>query len=152
MKVKPVPDGFRTVTPYLVVNGAAEALDFYARAFGAKQVRRMTAPDGRIAHAEIEIGDSRIMLSEEFKEQGGTSPRTLKGTPVHIFLYVPDADATVKQAVSAGAQVVSPLADMFWGDRWGVLVDPYGHTWQVATHKEDLTPEEMAKRTAKATA
>ncbi|HOB33122.1 MAG TPA: VOC family protein, partial [Verrucomicrobiota bacterium] len=139
--VKPVPDGYHTVTPYLVVQDAARAIDFYTKAFGAQEICRMPAPDGKkVMHAEVQIGTSRVMLADEFPEGGWLAPQN--GTsPVTIHLYVEDADATFNQAVSAGAQVRMPLADTFWGDRFGTITDPFGHSWSIATHKEDLTPE-----------
>jgi PhnB protein len=134
------------VTPYLTLNDAARALDFYKRAFAAKEVMRMDGPDGKIGHAEIKIGDSVIMLADEMPGTGSRSPQSLGGTTGGIFLYVDNADAVFNQAVSAGAQVEAPLADMFWGDRYGRLKDPFGHSWSVATHKEDVAPAEMSKR------
>jgi len=145
-KAKPIPSGFRSVTPYLSLSNAARALDFYKRAFGAQEVMRMDAPGGKIGHAEIKIGDSLIMLADEMPGSGCQSPQTLGGTTAGIFLYVDDVDATFNQAVSAGAQVESQPADMFWGDRYGKLKDPFGHSWSVATHIEDVAPAEMAKR------
>ncbi len=149
-KVKPIPEGYHTVTPYLVVRDAARALDFYKRAFGAVERFRMPGPGGKITHAEIQIGDSMIMLADEFPEMGCRSPQAFNGTPVSIFLYVEDVDATFKQAVTAGATSQMPVQDMFWGDRYGKLADPFGHVWSVATHKEDLTEEEISKRAAAA--
>jgi PhnB protein len=143
---KPVPEGYHTVSPYLVIRDAAKAIEFYKQAFGARERYRMPGPDGRLMHAELEIGDSILMLSEEFPEMGAPSPQTLNGTTVSIFLYVPDVDAVFKKAVAAGAKELTPVADMFWGDRFGKVADPFGHQWQIATHKEDLTPEEMGKR------
>lgn len=145
-KVKPIPDGYHTATPYLIVRDAAGAIDFYGRAFGAKEILRMPRPDGKIAHAEIQIGDSRIMLGDESPEMGSRSPQTLKGTTVGVFLYVQDVDSVFKRALGAGAKELMPVADMFWGDRFGKLADPFGHEWQIATHKEDVAPEEMGKR------
>lgn len=145
-QVKPIPQGFRTVTPYLTVNDAARALDFYKRAFGAQEVMRMDGPDGKIGHAEIKIGDSMIMIADEMTGNNNRSPRSLGGTTGGIFLYVENADTTFNQAVSAGAEVEAPLADMFWGDRYGRLKDPFGYSWSVGTHKEDVAPAEMAKR------
>jgi len=145
-KVKPVPEGFSTVTPHLNVRDAARALDFYKRAFGAIETVRMPGPGGAILHAEFKIGDSYLFLAEEMPDWGSKSPQTLNGTATAICLYVGDADAVFNQAVSAGAKVVMPLADQFWGDRYGKLADPFGHEWAVATHLEDLTPEEMKKR------
>ncbi len=149
-KVKPVPDGYHTLTPYLVIRDAAKAIEFYEKAFGAKETFRMPGPGGKIMHAELQIGDSMLMLAEEMPEYGAKSPQALGGSPVNVFLYVEDADKVFNQAVAAGATVTMPLADQFWGDRYGKLADPFGHQWSVATHKEDVAPEEMAKRAAKA--
>lgn len=145
-KVRPIPDGYHTATPYLILRDGARAIEFYKRAFGAKELMRMPGPDGRIIHAEIQIGDSRIMLADESPENGSPSPQTLKGTAVGIFLYVEDVDAVFKRAVAAGARELMPVADMFWGDRFGKISDPFGHQWQLATHKEDLQPDEIGKR------
>ena len=145
-KAKPIPQGFRSVTPYLTVNDAVSALDFYKRAFGAREVVRMDGPGGKIGHAEIKIGDSMIMLGDEMPGSGCRSPLSLGGTTSGIMLYVENVDAVFNQAVSAGAQVEAPLADMFWGDRYGRLKDPFGHSWSVATHTEDVAPSEMSKR------
>ena len=142
-QAKPIPKGFHSVTPYLTVNDGARALDFYKRAFGAQELMRMDGPGGKIGHAEIKIGDSVIMLADEMPGGGCQSPQTLGGTASGIFLYVENADAFFNQAVSAGAQVEAQLADMFWGDRYGRLKDPFGHSWSVATHKEDVAPAEM---------
>jgi len=144
--VKPIPEGYHTLSPYLVIKNAAAAIEFYKKAFGAKERGRMPGPDGRLMHAEIQIGDSVVMIHDEMPEYGSKSPQTLGGSPVSLFLYVSDADASFQQAVSAGAQVTMPLADMFWGDRYGKLLDPFGHEWSIATHKEDLTPEEVERR------
>ena len=150
---KAIPDGYRTVTPYITVKGAAKAIDFYKRAFGAQEGERMTAPDGKsVMHAEIKIGDSMVMLSDEFPQMGSRSPQTLGGTTAAIFLYVPDVDTAFKRAVDAGAKAIMPPTDMFWGDRFGKLADPFGHEWAMATHKEDLAPEEIRKRGATAMA
>lgn len=145
-KAAPIPPGYRNVTPYIVCRNASSAIDFYKRAFGAKEKVRMPAPDGKVMHAEIKIGDSMIMLSDEMPEFGALSPETIGGSPQSVFLYVKNVDAVASQAVAAGATVVMPVADMFWGDRYGKFKDPYGHQWQIATHKEDLTAKEMAKR------
>jgi len=150
-KVKPkttkgVPEGFSTVTPHLNVRDAAQALDFYKKAFGAKETVRMPGPGGKILHAEFKIGDSHLFLADEMPEWGSRSPLTIGGTATAVCLYVEDADAVFDQAVAAGAKVLMPLQDQFWGDRYGKLMDPYGHEWAVATHLEDLTPEEMKKR------
>lgn len=141
--VRPVPEGFGTVTPHLICAGAAAAIDFYRQALGAVEVGRMPMPDGRIAHAELRIGDSRIMLADDFPEYGSVGPQALKGTPVYLHLYVDDADALFEQAVAAGAKAVMPMADMFWGDRYGEVVDPFGHKWAIATHLRDVTPEQI---------
>jgi PhnB protein len=146
MAVKPIPEGYHTLTPYLAVDDAAQAIDFYERAFGAKERSRMPGPDGKIAHAELEIGDSLVMLSDPFPQSSYKSPKQLAGTTMGIFMYVEDVDAAVEQAVDAGATVTMPVEDMFWGDRFGSVSDPFGHMWQIATHKEDLSPEEMMER------
>jgi uncharacterized glyoxalase superfamily protein PhnB len=145
-KAQPIPTGYRTVTPYLVCRGAAGAIDFYKRAFGAKEKLRMPGPDGKVAHAEIQIGDSRVMLGDEWPEMGAKSPDMLGGSAGGVFLYVKNVDAFTNKAIAAGATVVMPVQDMFWGDRYGKLKDPFGHEWSIATHKEDLTPKQMAKR------
>ncbi len=151
--VKPIPDGYRTITPYITVRGAARAIDFYQRAFGAEEKERMPGPDGTsVMHAELTIGDSVLMLSDEFPQMGCRSPQTLGGSTGYLFLYVPDVDAAVKRAVDAGAKISMPVADMFWGDRFGKVSDPFGHEWGLATHKEDLTPDEISKRAAAAMA
>lgn len=145
-KVKPIPDGFHTVTPHLVVKGASEAIDWYAKAYGAEEIERMPAPDGdRLMHAMIRIGDSFIMLMDEVPVCGLQGPKLLGGTSVTINLYVEDVDAVFEQAVAAGAEVAMPVADMFWGDRYGKLTDPFGHSWSIATHIRDVSPEEMAE-------
>ena len=146
MAVKPVPEGYHTVTPYLTIEGAAQALEFYQQAFGACERLRLTAPDGRIGHAEIVIGDSAIMLADECAEGFGRNPLALGGTPVAIHLYVEDVDARFAQAVQAGAEVIHPVQDQFYGDRTGTLRDPFGHVWFFATHKEDLSQEEIGRR------
>jgi PhnB protein len=146
MPVKPIPDGYHTVTPYLIVNGAAKALAFYQQAFGAKELFRMEQPGGKIGHAEFKIGDSPIMLADEFPEMGARSPQSLGGTPVSILLYVENVDQMTEQAVAAGAKILRPLKNQFYGDRSATLADPFGHTWHVATHVEDVSPEEMSKR------
>ena len=148
-KVKPIPDGHRTVTPYLAIKNAAKAVDFYQRAFGAVESYKLMMPDGRVGHAEIRLGDSLIMLADEFPEYGGKAPDTLGGSPVSLHLYVEDVDAFVKKAVAAGAKERKPVADQFYGDRSGQLEDPFGHLWWVATHKEDVPPAEMQKRVEK---
>lgn len=143
-----IPEGYHTATPYLVVDGAARALDFYAKAFGAKTVLRMDMPGGRIAHAEFQIGDSRIMMSDESPQWKTKGPKALGGTPVSIMLYVPDCDAMFNQAVAAGATVEMPVEDQFYGDRSGTVVDPFGHKWHIATNKETLSEEELRQRMA----
>jgi PhnB protein len=146
--VKAIPEGYHTVTPYLIVNGAARALDFYRKAFGAKEQVRMPGPDGKVMHAEIQIGDSKVMLADEFPQMGAKSPQSIGGTPVGICLYVAKVDAVYEQAVAAGAKVERPLQDQFYGDRSGTVIDPFGHKWTIATHIEDVTPAEMEKRMA----
>ncbi len=143
-QVKKIPAGYHAVTPYLVVSDAARAIDFYKQAFGASEIMRMGAPGGKIGHAELKIGDSMIMLSDEM--MGNKSPKTIGGSPVGIFLYVEDVDSVFKQAVNAGAKSDATPTDMFWGDRYGKLTDPFGHVWSVATHVEDVAPAEMEKR------
>ncbi|HEV8480442.1 MAG TPA: VOC family protein [Candidatus Eisenbacteria bacterium] len=150
---KPVPDGCHTMTPYLTCRDASKAIEFYKKAFGAQEVMRATGPDGKtIMHANLKIGDGNVFLCEEQLEWGAKSPLTLGGTGSSIYLTVPDCDAMFNAAVAAGATVKQPLADMFWGDRWGSLVDPFGHSWQVSTHKFDMTPEEMKEAGEKAMA
>jgi PhnB protein len=146
MAVKPIPEGYHTVTPYLAVEDAAEAIDYYKKVFGAKERVRMDAPNGRIGHAELEIGDSLVMLSDPFPQSSTKPPQELGGTSVSVFLYVEDVDATVKQAVDAGATITMEVADQFWGDRMGSFTDSFGHSWSIATHVEDVPPEEMAER------
>jgi PhnB protein len=147
-KVQPIPEEYRGATPYLSVKDAAGAIEFYKKAFGAREVMRMPQPDGKIGHAEVRIGDAPIMLADEFPEMNFRSPQSLGGTPVNIVVYVNDVDALVGQAVGAGAKLSKPVADQFYGDRVGVLEDPFGHSWSFATHIEDVTPEEMNKRAA----
>jgi PhnB protein len=146
--VKAIPEGFHTVTPHLIVKGAGKALDFYRQAFGAKEQVRMPAPDGSIMHAQMQIGDSVIMLADESPEMGSRGPQTLGASPVVLNIYCDDADAMFASATKAGATVTMPLADMFWGDRYGQVTDPFGHVWSIATHKKDLTPVEMKKAMA----
>jgi PhnB protein len=145
--VKPIPEGYHSVTPYLITKGAADALEYYKKAFGAIELFRMDH-GGKIGHAEIKIGDSPIMLADEYPEMGYVSPKTLGGTPVSIMIYVPDVDTTYKQAIDAGGVELKALQDQFYGDRSGTLTDPFGHVWTVATHVEDVSPEEMEKRMA----
>ena len=146
MGVKPIPEGYHTATPYLAVDDAAEALEYYKKAFGAKERGRMEAPDGKIGHAEIQIGDSLVMLSDPFPQASTRTPKELGGTTASVFLYVENVDAFVQRAVDAGATVSMEVADQFWGDRFGTITDPFGHSWSVATHIEDVPPEEMAER------
>jgi uncharacterized glyoxalase superfamily protein PhnB len=143
--VKPVPEGMHTVTPHLICGGAAEALEFYKNAFGAVELSRMPGPNGKVMHASMRIGDSVIMLNDEMPEWGTVGPKSLKGSAVTIHLYVDNVDAAFERAVKAGAKVTMPLADMFWGDRYGKLEDPFGHQWSIATHVRDVSPEEMQK-------
>jgi len=147
MPVKPIPEGYHSVTPYLMVKGASRAIDFYKKVFGATEIMRMPGPGGSVAHAEIQIGDSRIMLADE--QQGNyRSPEAFGGSPVSLMLYVPDVDKTFKQAIAAGAKETRAVEDQFYGDRSGNLVDPFGHVWTVSTHKEDVSEQEMQKRMA----
>lgn len=148
--VKPIPDGYPRAMPYLIVDGAAKALDFYKQVFEAKERMRMPAPQGKVGHAEITIGDSVIMLADEHPQMDARAPRAFGGSPVSIMVYVPDVDATVKTAVAAGAKVTRPVEDMFYGDRTGTIDDPFGHRWHIATHIEDVPPEEMERRVAAA--
>jgi len=148
MKTNYIPKGYHTATPYLVVNGGARAIDFYKQAFGATEVMRMPGPGGKVMHAEVQIGDSRIMLADEAPEMDARSPQSIGGTPVGLMLYFEDADAVAARAVSAGAKLLRPVQDQFYGDRCGTVLDPFGHKWTIATHKEDVSPEEMKKRVA----
>lgn len=150
MPVQPVPDGYHTVTPYLIVDGAAAAIEYYRKAFGASELLRMPDPQGRIGHAEIRIGDSVIMLADARHEMGYRGPRTLGGTSVSILLYLADVDAAFERAISAGGKALRPVADQFYGDRMGTLEDPFGHVWTLGTHIEDVSPEEMKRRMAAA--
>jgi PhnB protein len=145
-QVKPIRDGYHTVTPYLIITGAAKALDFYKRAFGAKEVLRMDGPGGKVMHAEIRIGDSHIMLADEVPQMGFRSPTSIGGAGVGILLSVPDVDASAKQAIAAGARVLRPVQDQFYGDRAGTFEDPFGHTWTISTHIEDVPPDELRRR------
>jgi PhnB protein len=148
MAAKHIPAGYHSVTPYLIVKGAAGAIDFYRKAFGATELMRFAGPGGTIGHAEIKIGDSPIMLADEHPQMGYRSPASLGGTPVSIMLYVNDVDEVVEGAVKAGAKLERPVADQFYGDRNGTIQDPYGHVWTIATHKEDVSQEEMERRAA----
>jgi PhnB protein len=151
MAVKRVPDGFHRVTPHLVVRNAAAMVDFYKKAFGAVEKRRAPGPDGKsILHAELQIGDSIVFLNDEFPEMGAVSPLQAKSTPVTLHLYVQDADKQFQQALAAGAEVVMPIGDQFWGDRYGIVKDPSGHQWSIGSHMEDLTPAQMQERMMKA--
>ena len=152
MATKPIPEGYHTVTPYLAVDDAAEAIAYYTKVFGAKERSRMEAPDGTIGHAELEIGDSLVMLSDPFPQATTRTPKELGGTTATVFLYVEDVDAVAQRAVDAGATVTMEVADQFWGDRFGSLTDPFGHSWSIATHVEDVPPEEMAARAKEAMA
>jgi PhnB protein len=147
-KVKPIPEGYHNVTPYLVIKGAAAAIDFYKKAFGAAEVMRMPQPDGRVGHAELKFGDSIVMLADEFPEMSVVGPKTLGNTSVALLLYVDDVDKAVERAVSLGATIKKPVADQFYGDRTGTLEDPFGHKWTLAVHLEDVSPEEMERRMA----
>jgi len=147
-KVKPIPEGYHAVTPYLIVNGGAKAIDFYKKAFGATELFRLAQPDGKIGHAEIKIGDSPIMLADEAPQMGAKSPQSFGGSPVGIHLYVEDVDKVFNQAIAAGAKVERPVEDKFYGDRAGGIIDPFGHRWYISTHKEDVPPEELEKRAA----
>jgi PhnB protein len=144
--VKPIPDGYHTVTPYLIIRGAAEALDFYKRALGAVETMRMAGPDGKVMHAEIKIGDSRVMLADEVPQMGFRSPAALGGAGASILLYVKDVDAAANQAIAAGVKVLRPIEDQFYGDRSGTFGDPFGHVWTIASRMEDLSPEEINRR------
>jgi PhnB protein len=145
---RPVPEGYNNVTPYIICKGASHAIDWYRKVFGAEQLTRMEGKDGIVSHAELLFGDSRVMIADEFPAWGARGPHTVGGTPVSLMLYVADCDATFKKAVDHGAHVERPLEDQFYGDRTGHIVDPFGHKWTIATHIEDLTPEEMQARMA----
>jgi PhnB protein len=149
-QVKPIPEGMHSVTPHLVCAGAAEAIDFYKKAFNAVELGRMDGPQGKLLHGAIRIGDSMVMLADEFPDWGSLGPKSLKGSPVTIHLYVEDVDAFTARAVAAGAKVTMPIQDMFWGDRYGKLEDPFGHQWSVSTHVRDVSPEEMKQAAQKA--
>ena len=152
MTPKPIPEGYHTLTTHLQVDDAAKAIDWYKQAFGAQERMRMDAPGGKIGHAELEIGDSLLMLADPFPQSTVKPPKELGGTTASVFMYVEDVDATVRQAVDAGATVTMEVDDMFWGDRFGSIMDPFGHLWSIATHVEDVPPEEMAERAEKAMA
>jgi PhnB protein len=149
-KVHYIPQGYNSVTPYLIVKGAAKAIEYYKNVFGAKEVFRMDGPDGKVGHAELQIGDSRIMLADENPEMGHRSAETIGASPVSLYVYVPDTDAVVEKAAKNGAKVLRPVADQFYGDRSGFFQDPFGHLWGVATHVEDVAPKDMEERAKKA--
>jgi PhnB protein len=146
MAVKPIPDGYSSVTPYLIVNGASKALDYYKMAFGAQELMRFDGPDGKIMHAEIQIGNARIMVADESPEMGHKSPQSIGGSATGLMLYVDDADSTFERAITGGAKVMKKVENQFYGDRSGSLTDPFGHIWTIATHVEDVSEEEMQKR------
>jgi PhnB protein len=148
-QVKRIPDGMHSVTPHLVCAGASDAIEFYKQAFGAVETARMPGPGGKLMHASIRIGDSTVMLVDDFPDHGSHDPKSLKGSPVVIHLYVEDADAVAARAAAAGAKITMPVADMFWGDRYGQLEDPFGHRWSIGTHVRDVTPEEMQQAMCK---
>ena len=146
---KAIPEGYHSLTPYLVIKGASDAIEFYKRAFGATEIMRMPSPDGRIGHAELAIGDSKLMLADEYPEMGHRSPQSIGGTGVSLMLYLDKVDEVFKRAVAAGAKELQPIKDQFYGDRSGTLQDPFGHVWTISTHVEDVPPEEMRKRAEK---
>ncbi len=150
-KVHYIPKGYNAVTPYLIIKGASDAIKFYKKVFGATEVMRLPGPNGRLGHAELKIGDSYIMLADEFPEMGHRSPLDLGNSPVSVLLYVKDVDSTVERAVAAGAKILKPIQDQFYGDRSGFIQDPFGHLWGVATHKEDVSPAELKERMKKMT-
>lgn len=145
-KVKPIPHGYPRVTPYLYIDGATAAIDFYCAVFGGTERMRMPGPDGKVGHAEIVFGDSVVMLADEFPDMGALGPKTVGGTPMTLMVYVEDVDATIAKAVEAGATITQPIEDKFYGDRSGTITDPFGHSWSLATHIEDVPPEEMEAR------
>lgn len=151
MAVKPIPTGYSAITPYLCIKGAAAAIDYYKQVFNAEERMRMPMPEGKVGHAELQIGGALIMLADEFPEMNFLSPQTIGGTPVSLMLYVGDCDKTFAKAIEHGAIEKKPLQNQFWGDRCGTLQDPYGHVWTIATHVEDVTPEEMGRRMAEFT-
>jgi len=150
IKVKPIPDGYHTITPYLILHDAARAIEFYQRAFGATELFRMADPSGKIGHAEIKIGDSPIMLADEHPEMGARSPKSIGGSPISLLVYVENVDAFVDHAVAAGAKLMRPVENKFYGDRSGALEDPFGYQWFIATHIDDAPPEELDRRAASA--
>ena len=147
-KVKPIPDGYHSVTPYLIVDGASDAIDWYGKVLGTKERMRIPMPDNKVGHAELEVGDSVIMLADEFPDMGARGPKSIGGSPVTISVYVEDVDSVFERAVQAGANSLRPVENQFYGDRTGQFEDPFGHRWSVATHVEDVPPDEMAKRAA----
>jgi PhnB protein len=151
-KVSPIPEGYNSITPYLIIKGAAQAIDYYMKVFGATEVFRMDGPDGKVGHAELKIGDSRIMLADENPNMGAgyASAASIGASPVSLYLYLPDVDRVVEQAVAAGAKLLKPVEDQFYGDRSGFIQDPFGHLWGVATHVEDVAPQELEERAKKA--
>jgi PhnB protein len=150
-KVSHIPQGYHTVTPYLIIKGAAQAIDYYKKVFGATELFRMDSPDGRVGHAELQIGDSRLMLADENPSmgQGHASAATIGASPISLYLYIPEVDRVFERAVAAGAKVIKPVQDQFYGDRSGFLQDPFGHLWALATHVEDVSPEELEERAKK---
>src|SRR4051812_8687417 len=152
MSAQPIPEGAQRVTPYLAIDGAASAIDFYKRAFGAEERFRMAGPDGKVGHASMTIGDSQFMLADDFPQSPYRPPSREGGSAVGLYLYVEDVDTVYQRAVDAGATAQTPPENMFWGDRWGRLIDPFGHIWELATHVEDLSPEDMAERAREAMA
>ncbi len=148
MSVKPIPDGYHSVTPYLIIKGAAEAIEFYKKVFGAIELFRLPMPGGVIGHAELKIGDSVIMLADEFPDMGAISPKTLGGTPISLMIYVPNVDEVFAGAIAAGGKEIRPVQNQFYGDRSGVFEDPFGHKWSIATHVEDVSHEEVQRRMA----
>jgi len=146
MPVNPIPEGYHSVTPYLIIRGAADAIEYYKKAFGATELFRFPGPDGKIGHAELQVGNSRIMLADEYPDMGYNGPQTLGGSPIALMIYLADVDAVFNRAVEAGATVKEPLQDKFYGDRIGTVIDPFGHRWHLATHQEDVSMEEMERR------
>jgi PhnB protein len=146
--VKPIPDGYGSVIPYLIVSDGTAAIAFYQRVFGAKLRMRLDGPDGKVGHAELEIGDSLVMLADEHPEMGALSPRSISGSPVGLHLYIEDVDAVAAKALAAGASLERPVENQFYGDRLGTIIDPFGHRWHISTHIEDVSPEEIGRRAA----
>src|SRR5208337_1071460 len=145
-----IPEGYNTVTPYLIIKGAAKAIEYYKNVFGATEIHRMAFPDGRVGHAELQIGDSRIMLADEFPEMGHRSAESIGASPVSLLVYLPDCDKVVEEAVAGGAKILKPVQDQFYGDRSGFIQDPFGHLWGIATHIEDVSPKELDERAKRA--